>query len=62
MSDEAWGPSLRSGTPHTQSVITSADGGVVGKVANDHYAKLTVYHIGYSSTTVEIIDAGLYAA
>ena len=57
--NEPWGPSLRSGDPHSTTVATDSSGVASARVTTDHYVRIEVTHPLHYPATATIVDYAL---
>src|SRR5437016_5565904 len=57
--NEPWGPSTRSGDPHSLSATTDSRGFTSARISEDHYVSITVAHSGHYMSSVAVVDSGL---
>ena len=57
--NEPWGPSTRSGDPHSLSATTDSRGFTSARISEDHYVSITVTHSGHYMSSVAVVDSAL---
>jgi hypothetical protein len=57
--NEPWGPSTRSGDPHSLTATTDSHGRASARISEGHYVSITVTHPQHYMSSVAVVDSGL---